>query len=107
METFAKLHRNGIDIDRRAIEALCSQYAIREFSFFGSAIRDDFHEKSDVDVVVSFFESADISLFDIIDLGQDLEKMLNRPVDIVEKEGLKNPIRRKRILETMETVYAA
>jgi predicted nucleotidyltransferase len=76
-------------------------------SVFGSSIRDDFTHNSDIDILVSFNPNSEITLFDIIELENEFSKLLNRDVDIVEKESLKNPIRRERILSTREIIYAA
>jgi len=75
-------------------------------SVFGSSIRDDFKEDSDVDFLVSFRKRAKISLFDIIDLKDELLELLDREVDVVEKEGLRYPVRRRNILSTREIIYA-
>jgi predicted nucleotidyltransferase len=48
-----------------------------------------------------------ITLFDIIELEKEFSELLNREVDIVEKEALKNPIRKNKILSTREIIYAA
>ncbi len=37
----------------------------------------------------------------------ELEAILNRKVDVVEKSGLKNPFRRHAILSNYEVIYAA
>jgi len=50
---------------------------------------------------------AHIGLFEIAEMGIELEKIFKRPVDLVEKEGLRNPYRRKEILNTAKVVYAA
>jgi predicted nucleotidyltransferase len=42
-----------------------------------------------------------------MDLEKEFSQLLKREVDIVEKESLKNPIRRNRILSTREIIYAA
>ena len=36
----------------------------------------------------------------------ELSKLLNRSVDLVEKESIKNPIRRNKIFSTSEIIYA-
>ena len=36
----------------------------------------------------------------------ELEGMFKRPVDLVEKEGLRNPYRRREILNTAKVIYA-
>jgi predicted nucleotidyltransferase len=107
METIEKLQKNGIFLDYKDIIFLCKKYGINELSIFGSSIRDDFTQNSDVDILVSFSNKSEITLFDIMDLEDEFSKLLNREVDIVEKESLKNPIRRNRILSTREIIYAA
>jgi predicted nucleotidyltransferase len=42
-----------------------------------------------------------------MELEKEFSEILNRKVDIVEKESLKNPIRRNKILSTREIIYAA
>jgi predicted nucleotidyltransferase len=107
METIDKMRRNGILIDYKDIAVLCEKYNINELSIFASSIRDDFTQNSDVDILVSFNKTAGISLFDIMDIEREFSMLLKREVDIVEKESLKNPIRKNRILSTREIIYAA
>jgi predicted nucleotidyltransferase len=40
-------------------------------------------------------------------MKEELEARYGRPVDIVEKEALRNPWRRREILNTREVIYAA
>jgi predicted nucleotidyltransferase len=76
-------------------------------SIFGSSIRDDFTKNSDIDILVSFNKNSRITLFDIMNLENEFSLLLNRKVDIVEKEALKNPIRKDKILSSREVIYAA
>jgi predicted nucleotidyltransferase len=102
------MKRKKFRIPRKRIAAFCQRWSITEFSLFGSALRDDFRPNSDVDVLVSIDPKAkNIGLFEIIDMKLELEKMFKRPVDLVEKEGLRNPYRRKEILSTAQVIYAA
>jgi len=105
--TLEKLNKNGIFLEYNDVIKLCKKYFICELSIFGSSIRDDFTDNSDVDFLVSFASNSTITLFDIIDLENEFKKILGREVDIVEKESLKNPIRKNKILETREIIYAA
>ena len=107
METIEKLQKNGIFIKFDDLVQICKKYHVIELSIFGSSIRDDFTQKSDVDILVSFGHDSAIDLFDIMDLEKEFSEMLNREVDIVEKESLKNPIRKDKILSTREIIYAA
>ncbi|GHV84499.1 hypothetical protein AGMMS50230_01070 [Spirochaetia bacterium] len=106
METMEKLRKNGIFLNYDDIITICKKYYINELSIFGSSIRDDFNQNSDIDILVSF-NNSNINLFDIMDLENEFSKLLNREVDIVEKESLKNPIRKNKILSTREIIYAA
>ena len=107
METIEKLQKHGIFLNYNDVLHLCKKYYIIELSIFGSSIRDDFTQNSDVDILVSFDKNSKITLFDIMELENEFSILLNRKVDIVEKESLKNPIRKNKILSTREIIYAA
>ena len=107
METIEKLQKNGIFFNYSDVINICKKYFIIELSIFGSSIRDDFTQNSDVDVLVSFKQNSEITLFDIMELEKEFSGIINRKVDIVEKESLKNPIRKDNILSTREIIYAA
>ena len=100
------MRRKKFALPRKKIAEFCRRWNIVEFSVFGSVLRDDFRSDSDIDVLVSIDPKAHIGLFQIIEMKLELEEMFKRPVDLVEKEGLKNPYRRKEILRTAQVVYA-
>lgn len=99
--------QNNIKISREAIIKYCKQHHIIEFALFGSVLTSQFHSKSDIDVLVTFQPDCHYSFYDIMAIQEDLEEMFDRPVDLVEKQSLKNPFRRHAILNTMEVIYAA
>jgi uncharacterized protein len=86
---------------------LCRRRQVAELAVFGSALRDDFRPDSDVDVLVTFAPDAHPSLFDLVEMREDLKEIFGREVDLVEKAGLLNPFRRRAILGSAEVVYAA
>ncbi len=96
-----------IELDKDALAAFCRKWRIRELSLFGSALRDDFGPESDLYFLVSFAPDAGWDLFDPITMKQELEDRFGRPVDLVEKEALRNPWRKYEILRTHEVIYAA
>jgi len=96
-----------IDMSEKHIKEFCQKWKIRELALFGSVLRDDFDSDSDVDVTVSFEDGAPWSLWDIMDMRKELQQMFGRPVDIVEKEALRNPFRRQEILSTRRIIYAS
>jgi len=101
------MRRKKFTLPRKKIAEFCKRWSITEFSVFGSVLRDDFRPDSDIDVLVSIDPNAHIGLFELIDMKLELEKMFKRPVDLIEKEGLRNPYRRQEILRTAQVVYAS
>jgi predicted nucleotidyltransferase len=59
-----------------------------------------------VDVLVSFNPAAPWSLFDLMTMQDELQEIFGRPVDLVEREGLRNPFRKRNILNNREVIYA-
>jgi uncharacterized protein len=99
--------RIHIPLDPDRIADICRRWKITEFSLFGSVLREDFRPDSDVDVLVSFTPDAPWSLWDIVNLREELVAMFGREVDVVEKEGIRNPFRRASILGSRRVLYAA
>ena len=95
-----------LEIPIGQITAFCRKWKVCELSVFGSALRDDFTPASDVDVLVEMEKDAPWSLYEWVDMIEELKTMFGREVDLVDKSALRNPFRRRRILATREVVYA-
>lgn len=96
-----------IPLPHSEVEAFCRKWQIEELSLFGSVLREDFSTDSDVDVLVTFKPEARWSLFDFVEMKDELSEILHREVDLVSWGGLRNPFRRHEILSTRQVVYAA
>lgn len=96
-----------VDLNKDALTAFCRKWRIRELSLFGSALRDDFGPESDLDFLVSFESDVRLDIDMLLDMKEELESHFGRPVDLVEKEALRNPWRKYEILKTCEVIYAA
>lgn len=97
----------SIAIPKKKIAAFCRRWKVVEFGLFGSALRDDFNAGSDIDVLVTFAPEAQVSLFDLAQMQIELESLFGRPVDILEKDALRNPFRKREILKTAQVIYAS
>jgi len=78
--------------------------------FAGRIVREDFRPDSDVDILVSVEKGVRHSLFDLVTMQDELEAILGRAVDLVEREAVEqseNHIRHRHILENEEPVYVA
>jgi len=102
--------RFEIEGKQAVLAEFCRRWEIKEMAVFGSAIREDFGPDSDVDLLVTFEPSASWSLIDHARMEQELAALLGRPVDLITRsaaERSSNWIRRRAILESARTVYAA
>ena len=88
------------------IAEVCRRYSVRELSLFGSALRSDFSPESDVDLLVEFQPGASIGFLELLRMQGELADLLERPVDLVSKRGLRPPIR-DEVLQEREIIYAS
>jgi predicted nucleotidyltransferase len=75
---------------------------------FGSALRADFREDSDVDLLATLRPEVCVTLLDWADLQEMLSDVFGRPVDLVSRravEGSQNPYRKQAILSTAVSIY--
>ncbi len=96
-----------VHLDPEFLGDFCRRWRIRELSLFGSALRDDFRPDSDLDFLVSFEPGVALDIDTWLEIKEGLEAHFGRPVDLVEKEAMRNPWRKQEILRTREIVYAA
>jgi len=76
---------------------LLTSFKVREIGVFGSVIRGDQKESSDVDVLVGLDNDAD--LLDLVALSQFLEEHLHRKVDVVPRNALRPELREQVLRE--------
>jgi len=96
-----------VHIDQNLIADFCKKWNITELSIFGSVLREDFGSESDVDILVSLDPGTRLSLYDWLDMIDEIKSIIGREVDLVEKTGIRNPFRRREILSTAKVLYAA
>ncbi|MFZ1039743.1 MAG: nucleotidyltransferase family protein [Anaerolineales bacterium] len=95
-------------VPQKEIVRICQRWQIREFALFGSVLRSDFKPESDVDVLISFQETADWGLFDHVQMRLDLEAIFQRRVDLVTRRALdqsQNTLLREQILNTAKIIF--
>lgn len=74
---------------------LKDKYHVSSIGLFGSVVRDDFNVSSDIDIIVDFSKPIGIEFVDLADL---IEKKLEKRIDLVSKNGVK-----QKYLRTFET----
>lgn len=100
------LDRN-VNVSQAAIRTFCERWGLRRLSVFGSVLRDDFRADSDIDVLIEPGPNTPRGFRPRFAMQDELEAMLGRSVDLVYVGGLVNPLRRRAILQTARTLYAA
>lgn len=75
-----------LDEDRDAVLRIAARHGATNVRLFGSVARGEAGAGSDLDVLVSMAPGR--SLLDLIALGEELERLLGRPVDVVSDRGI-------------------
>jgi uncharacterized protein len=94
----------NIEIPHAEIAEFCRRNHIRRLALFGSVLRDDFGPDSDVDVLVEFEPEAQVGLFELFDMEQELSHILGRQVDMNTPNSLSKYFR-DQVLEEAEEQY--
>src|SRR5438046_10670923 len=98
----------GLNFDVSALRDFCRQHGVARLELFGSALREDFHEGSDVDLLATIRPGVKCGLFEWVDLKEGLEKIFGRPVDLVSRRAIersRNPYRKHSILARTQPLY--
>lgn len=82
---------------------LKKKFKVKSIGVFGSYVRGEQKQGSDVDILVEFDEDAEIGFFKFLDLEEFLSQKLGVKVDLVTKNALK-PYIGKRILQEVVMV---
>ncbi len=95
-----------LDDFRDSLPPLCEKYHVERLYAFGSVLTDRFGPESDVDLIVDFVNwRVDGIADDFFDFRDELQKIFNRPVDLMGEQPIRNPILRRSIENTKRLIY--
>jgi predicted nucleotidyltransferase len=109
MSTVSPRPAARIQLPYDQIADLCRRWKIVRLELFGSALRDDFGAQSDLDFLYVFAPDTHIG-WRFVDLCEELERLVGRPVDMVSRKAVEessNQRRKQEILQTAQVIYAA
>jgi len=88
---------------------LCKIRGVRRLALFGSATTDSFdRSSSDLDLIVELKPASPVQHADnYFGLMEDLQRLFEVPVDLIELEPIRNPFFRQAVAETQEVRYEA
>jgi predicted nucleotidyltransferase len=98
------MEHHGINFPSEAIAAFCRRHHIRRLALFGSVLRDDFTDQSDVDVLVEFEPGHRVGLIRLAGIEEELSELVGRKVDL-NTPGFLSPYFRDRVLAEAEVQY--
>ena len=95
-------------LQSQAVVDFCQRWQIVELAVFGSVLREDFSDHSDVDLLLTFAESSQGTLYDYVLMKDEMETILGREVDLINRRALqhsKNRVRREEIEQMARTIF--
>ena len=109
---------NTIIQDKKGeIIRLCKEHHVKKLFVFGSSVRNDFSEKSDIDFLYEIdfsnfnFDNLENIPFDpfltIYDLKEKLETLLHKKVDLIPNQNFKNKYLKVSIEKDKTLIYGA
>ncbi|WP_107671093.1 nucleotidyltransferase family protein [Cyanothece sp. BG0011] len=107
-QNYSRLIQQRLKLSKVDITDICEQWNIKKLSLFGSILRDDFNENSDIDLLIQFNPDARQGLLTLARLKHHLEDMTQRSVDVVVQESIENSenwIRKQEIFKTAQIIY--
>jgi hypothetical protein len=94
-----------IEIPTEKLAELCRRHHIRQLSLFGSVLRGDFTDASDIDVLVDF-EEGHLPGLRYIDVIEELAEIFGRNVDVATPRALSRYIV-DRVMSERRVIYDA
>ena len=95
-----------IETYKDQIQKLCKHHKVKSLYSFGSVNTPRFTKESDVDLMVDFEINDPLEYTDnYFDLKFELERILNRSIDLLENKAIKNPFLRENIDKSKTLIY--
>ncbi|MHC4532682.1 MAG: nucleotidyltransferase family protein [Planctomycetota bacterium] len=100
----------NLGIPAEKIADFCRRWKIKRLAIFGSAAEGELRPASDIDLLVTFSQDADWTMFDHFTMEEELSDLFGRDVDLISLRAVEenpNPISRREILNSARQIYAA
>jgi len=108
LNKFGKTMQTIREIDQHIdqIKQACNNNKVRSLFAFGSVTSNNFRPDSDIDLIVDIDENDPLEYSDYyFNLKFELEKLLNRQIDLLEQKAIKNKYLKEQIDRTKVLVY--
>ena len=96
-----------VNIDPTLLANFCRKYGVARLLVYGSVLRSDFNPaRSDVDLLVEFLPEVHRGLFKLVEMRQELARMIGREIDLTTPGSLSKYLRQD-VLDSAEVLYDA
>lgn len=96
------MDRNGIIETLRRHKQDLNRQGVAHAALFGSFARNEQSRESDIDILVDLDPSAELSVFDYVELKDYIAGLFDIPVDVVNRQGLKPHVRKPALADTVD-----
>ncbi len=93
----------AVKVIREKAEPVLKRHGIMRAAVFGSYARGEYKKTSDIDILIEYVPETRKTYFDIIDLKNELEAVLEKKVDLVTKGAISNLIK-EDVLKEMQVI---
>ena len=87
------MHRDDILTCLRGHRLALQARGVAHAALFGSRARNDARPDGDTDIMLEFDPIARSSVYDYVDLRDNIASLFDGPVDVVNRDGLKPTIK--------------
>lgn len=95
----------SIELPKEKLAIFCRTYHIRKLSLFGSVLRSDFRQESDIDFLVEFAPDHVPGLLKLAEMERELSELLGRKADLRTPQELSRYFRQE-VVDAAEVQYA-
>lgn len=94
-----------LNISTKDITKFCNKYYIKKLALFGSALRGELREDSDIDILVEFHKEHIPSLFELVDMEEELSVLFDgRKIDLRTPNDLSRYFRNE-VIKNAEVLH--
>lgn len=96
-------------INKNSMLKFCDRWQIKDVAVFGSVLRHDFDNKSDIDILVTFTDGSNVTLLNHIEMQKELDSIFNRNIDLLTRRSVEkshNKIRKEEILNSAKIIFS-
>jgi uncharacterized protein len=95
-----------VEVPQAEVAEFCQKNKIRRLSVFGSALRNDFRDDSDIDLLIEFEPGCRVGFIRLGMMEGELSDLLGRKADLKTPGGL-SPYFRDEVLKEAKDIYVA